>query len=64
MFNKLRRFFTKNESKPLIIHICPLCKEGIRIKHLKKKKCCGRIYHNYCYNDWKYLFRMKPCCLN
>ena len=64
MISKLKRFFKKAEQTPLIIHNCPLCKKDIKVKYLKKKKCCGRIYHNFCYKKFKYLFRMKPCCLN
>jgi len=61
MISKLKKIFKKKELKPLkplIIHICPLCKEDIKIKHLKKKKCCGRVYCKHCYKKFKSLFRM------
>ena len=64
MISKLKKLFSKKESKPLIVHKCSLCKQDIKIKHLKNNKCCEKYYHDFCYNKWKYMFGMKPCCFN
>ena len=65
MFDKLKKLFgKKDDCKPFIIHKCLLCKEDIKIKHLYKTKCCGRIYDKYCYKKWKRIFGMKPCCFD
>ena len=63
MFNKLKKIFRK-DNYSLIVHNCLLCKKNIKVKHLYKTKCCGRIYDKHCFKKWKRIFGIKPCCFN